>query len=321
MSLKVCDSLVQISSETTHVGRQLRCAEFLHYAVDPSNLSMRLNRANFCKQRTCPVCNWLRSTKWRIRIFQGLPGLLRDYPGFPFLFLTLTVKNCHFSELRSTVRSLEESWNRLANSRSFPAIGYLKSLEVTRPRDCFYGGQFVGRMGQKLIDRWLTHLKKQPNWNYSLWREYWCEEVHPHIHVVMMVSPSYFNQDEYIDFPHWRSLWQRAARLDYSPVVDIRRIDKLSGAILETSKYCLKSEDMVDLIGCLTVRQLHGLRLLSISGAFRDYFSQAAIDAIAATGELGTEQFQEGVPCWYEWNGKKYRLARLADIYREIEPE
>ena len=91
--------------------------------------------------------------------------------------------------------------------------------------------------------------------------------------------------------------------------------------MLETSKYCLKSQDMVDVLGCLTVRQLHGLRLLSVGGAFNDYFSQRSIDTVAQTGELGTEQYQEGIPCWYEWNGKKYRLARLADIYREIEPE
>ncbi len=141
------------------------------------------------------------------------------------------------------------------------------------------------------------------------------------MHVLMMVSPSYFEASEYINHPRWQFLWRRSARLEYSPVVDIRRVDELTKAIFETSKYCLKSNDMVDVLGCLTVRQLHGLRLLSVGGAFNDYFSQRAIDAIAQTGELGTEQYQEGVPCWYEWNGKKYSLVRLADLHWEVEPE
>jgi plasmid rolling circle replication initiator protein Rep len=317
LSLKACDSLAQIPSEITHAGRQFRCAEFLHYAVDAETWAMALNRANFCKQRTCPVCCWLKSVKWRIRIFQGLPRLLRDYPNYPFLFLTLTVKNCNIGQLRSNIRMMEQGWERLSDLQCFPVIGYLKSVEVTRPRDCFYAGQFVGRMGEALIKRWIGYLKKRVNWNPRLWREYFCEECHPHIHILMMVSPSYFTS-EYINHPRWQFLWRRSARLEYDPVVDIRRVGDLHNAVLETSKYCLKSNDMVDLLGCLTVRQLHGLRLLSIGGAFNDYFSQGSMDAIAQTGELGTEHYQQGVPCWYEWNGEKYSLTRLADLEWEV---
>jgi len=76
---------------------------------------------------------------------------------------------------------------------------------------------------------------------------------------------------------------------------------------------------MTDVLGCLLVRQLHKLRLLAIGGAFNDYLSQASIDAIAATGDLGTEQWQQGIPCWYEWNGQKYDLTRLADMFWELE--
>jgi hypothetical protein len=59
--------------------------------------------------------------------------------------------------------------------------------------------------------------------------------------------------------------------------------------------------------------------LLSVGGAFNDYFSQAAMDEIAATDELGNEYLQEGVPCWYEWNGEKYSLIRLAQLEWELE--
>lgn len=319
LSLKACDSLSEIDSEIPHAVRQFRCAELLQYAIDPADFSMALNWASFCQRRTCPVCCWLKATKWRIRIFQGLPGLLRDYPNYPFLFLTLTVKNCHIAELRSNIRMMSEGWHRLINLPNFPAIGYLKSVEISRPKDCFYAGYFIGRMGETLIKRWIAALKDKGSWNPRLWREYYCEECHPHIHVLLMVSPSYFEPSEYINQPRWQFLWKRAAQLDYEPIVDIRRVGKLNNAVLETSKYCLKSSDMVDTLGCLTVRQLHGLRLLSVGGAFNDYFSQAAMDEIAATDELENEHWQQGVPCYYEWNGEKYSLTRLAHLEWELD--
>ncbi len=318
LSVQACNNLSQIPSEAMHVRRQRKCANFLRYAVDSDDLSMALNKANFCKQRSCPICCWLRSAKIRMRIFRGLPTLLQDYEGYHFLLLTLTVRNCNIGELRSTVRSMEQAWHRLVNLPGFPAIGSLKTVEVTRPYDCFYAGQFIGRMSSKVIKGLFKELEKTPLWNPLLWREYFCEEVHPHIHCMLMVSPSYFEPLEYIDHPRWCALWKRAARLNYTPVVDIRKIDHLDNAVFEVSKYCFKVSEMVDLLGCLAVRRLHGLRLFSVGGAFNDYFSQAALDAIEATAELGNEQFQEGVPLEYQWNGYKYDLIRLGQLEWEL---
>jgi plasmid rolling circle replication initiator protein Rep len=318
LSLEACESLAQIPSEITHTGRQLRCADFLHYAIDADTFAMALNRANFCKQRSCAVCSWLRSAKLRIKIFRGLPRLLDDYQGFHFLLLTLTVKNTHFSQLRATIRLMESGWGRLVKLVDFPAIGSLKTLEVTRPRDCYYAGQFVGRMGAKAITHWISELKRR-GMNTSFWVEHFCEEVHPHFHALLLVGSDYFEAANYLHHSEWVTLWQRAMRLDYRPVVDIRKVHRVDNAIFEVSKYCVKSFEMSDLLGCFITRQLHNLRLLSINGAFTDYFSQAAMDAIAATAELGDETWQEGVPCWYEWNGEKYSLTRLAHLEWELD--
>ena len=320
-SLQACQSLAQIESEVTHVARQFRCAEFLHYAVEPGTLSMHLNRANFCKQRTCAVCAWLRASKLRIRLFGGMPRLLADYPNAKFLLLTLTIKNCHFQELRSQLRMMQAGWNRMHRSAEFPGIGFLKSVEVTRPRDYWYYGQFVGRMGRAKAERWEQHLRKLPSWDWQQWQSHICEEVHPHYHVLMVVDESYSrsNEEEFLDQRHWCNLWRRSARLDYDPVVDVRWVRNINGGILEASKYCLKPQSMTDVIGCFVIRQLHSIRLTDIGGIFNDYFSQRAVDAIAATGELGTEQHQQGVPCHYEWNGEKYSLTRLAHLEWELD--
>jgi hypothetical protein len=71
-------------------------------------------------------------------------------------------------------------------------------------------------------------------------------------------------------------------------------------------------------IGCFVIRQLHSIRLTDIGGIFNDYFSQRAVDAITATGELGTEHWQSGVPCWYEWDGEGYQLTRLAHLEWDV---
>jgi plasmid rolling circle replication initiator protein Rep len=83
---------------------------------------------------------------------------------------------------------------------------------------------------------------------------------HPHIHVLAFVPKEYFSKDNknYISQAQLAEYWQHACKLDYKPVVDIRRCyDKngtkerikfdsdikemsLAGAIFETAKYCVK---------------------------------------------------------------------------------
>ena len=66
-----------------------------------------------------------------------------------------------------------------------------------------------------------------------------------------MQSNYFKNQDNYINQEEWTKLWQKAMKLDYKPIVDIRAIrpnkrkgtsDTLS-AVLETAKYPAKESD------------------------------------------------------------------------------
>jgi hypothetical protein len=54
LSLLAADNLVEFESEIPHALKQSRCAEFFQYAISQEDLSMRLNRANFCRLRTVP---------------------------------------------------------------------------------------------------------------------------------------------------------------------------------------------------------------------------------------------------------------------------
>lgn len=190
-SLQACVALGQIESERSHAERQSRCAQLLQYAIDPYDGTEHLNRANWCGLKTCPVCTWLRSSKLRIRLFNGMPQLLADYPRAKFLLLTLTVRNCHFGHLRSQVLLMQQAWNRMKSNSVFPAMGFLKSLEVTRPKDYFYYGQYIGRLGLSKAHEWYERLKELDSWNPNQWRSYPCEEVHPHFHALLMVPEVY----------------------------------------------------------------------------------------------------------------------------------
>ncbi|MVX20265.1 protein rep, partial [Escherichia coli] len=72
-----------------------------------------------------------------------------------------------------------------------------------------------------------------------------------HMHVLLCVENAYFRKKEnYITQNEWVDLWQKALRVNYRPVANIKAIkpnrkgDKdIQAAIKETSKYSVKSSD------------------------------------------------------------------------------
>jgi len=309
----------RLPTERKRAFKQFNCARYLQYVIDPETWHMFLNSAGFCNQRSCSVCEMRRCVKLRLKIFPALRRLIADYPDKHFLLLTLTVKNCNQSDLMRTLCSMQSGWHRLSQRSDFPAIGYLNSVELTRPRDCFYAGFYLGRFGSKLIERWKDLLKKQGVWESRLWSERFTEEVHPHFHVLMMVDASYFEDSSYIDHLGWVTRWRLAMNLDYSPVVDIRRVygrdENTDKSLFEVTKYVVKTTDMRDSYAPFIFRQLHGLKLIKLAGLMADYVKQSDVDQIVETGRSGQEIRQFGVPIDYFWSTDlSYGLARIGDI-------
>jgi hypothetical protein len=117
-----------------------------------------------------------------------------------------------------------------------------------------------------------------------------------------------------------------AARLDYAPVVDVRRAkakpedDQLHGvapvsAVVEAAKYASKATDLLALGDELPEfhRQMKGLRLYGVSKALQQYVKAAEVSADEL---LDSDQFP--VPCitpslhavaeWVE-EAQEYRFA------------
>jgi hypothetical protein len=174
---------------------------------------------------------------------------------------------------------MNHAWKKLSERKQFPAIGWVKAVEVTKVYDCFDGSKFVGRHGSTWVYKWeevnRRKLRLEPT-----------TEVHPHFHVLLMVKPSYFHKG-YLSQAKWTELWAASLRIDYTPVVHVKKVNPAPGhegrlgadiaaAVLEVLKYGVKESDLMgdrDWLVELT-RQLHKTRAVAIGGILRNYLRE-----------------------------------------------
>jgi hypothetical protein len=120
--------------------------------------------------------------------------------------------------------------------------------------------------------------------------------AHPHIHALLMVPASYFSHG-YIKQSEWQKQWMMAARLDYPPVVDVRRTyvskDRDDGrsteaaAIWEAAKYLAKASEIQNIASQVDVlhEQLAHVRLYAVSHGLRQFVRSDQIDSVEMTDE------------------------------------
>lgn len=310
-----------------YAERILMCCPELHLrTVSERNtgntVAFSVDHVRWCRVRLCPCCCWAKSGKLRARLFKVVPRIV-DLYGYKFLLVTLTCKNCHQDNSRETIDLLNNGWRTFTNRRTFPAIGYFKSLEVTMPYDIYYRGKFIKRMGEKVYQQWLYDNKNQLDFNQIDKRP--TDECNWHLHCLLVVPPSYFGRN-YWNHETWVENWQESAKLSYRPVVEVHqvksRMDKhqsLEDAILEVSKYTSKPQDLVsssDWTIALT-DQIKGVKSFSVGGVFREFIRQADLDRLEDTGRFGDESKQEGKLVCFTWNDDEsiYDITRIGDKY------
>ena len=238
----------------TQSQRMSHCGCFLAFQqrqhIHTGELKLKLKSLHTCKVRICSICSWAKSRVWKTRLNDGLPKLFQAHPTARAILLTLTVKTCPVTALRQTLDMMQKGFARFMDSRSLKkyVLGYIRTMEVTRVFDWYDArGKFLGRHGMT----WFIRHKLETK---TTWKAKPTNECHPHYHVLLVVKPSYFShgyksQQEYID------LWEKSAKLNYKPIVDIRTIkpnpkssdDKFGiiSAIKEVAKYCVKHSDVI----------------------------------------------------------------------------
>lgn len=275
--------------------RVYQCAEVLKF-VEQSDGTKKLYQSYFCKNKLCALCNWRRSMKYSYQASKIVEEAMIRQPKGRFLFLTLTVKNVTGQELHQSMTDILRGFNRLMKYKKVDKnlIGFLRATEVTYSKEL--------------------------------------DSYHPHLHVLLMVKPSYFrSKADYLNQEEWTELWQKAMKLDYTPMVDIRAVkaDKgkgLKGAILETAKYPVKPFDVTDKKTDFTDQEklqivddmltgLHRKRQIGFGKLFKEIKKDLDFDDLedgnlVQTGEDDTEGTSSGreiVAIW-NWERKNYYL-------------
>ncbi len=269
-------------------------------AGDADEQMFKLQAARFCRVRHCPICQWRRQLMWRVRFLRVMPRILAEHPGKRFIYLTLTVRNCELTELRSTLAWMSKSWERLSKRAQFPAIGWVKSVEVTRSTK---------------------------------------GTAHPHLHALLMVNPGYFSND-YLSQPKWIELWRSSLRVDYDPSVRVNIVrqsktkdsyahsesgdahtcvdEGLARAIFYTLKYSTKPEQLLGEESGYAhsqawllelTKQLHKTRAIAVGGLFKSYLSESdPEDLVHAETSDDVDTANQDPHVLFTWQGLKYAL-------------
>ena len=280
LSLKLADIFEDLGYKKSLVERVATCGDVLRF-IKKQDGSLKLYQAYFCKNKLCPMCNWRRSMKYSYQTSRIVDEAIKQEPKARFLFLTLTVKNVDGKDLNSTISQLTQSFDRLFRRAKVKKklLGYLRSVEVTH------------------------------NENDNTY--------HPHIHVLMMVRPSYFqSKKDYITQKEWGAMWSQSLKVSYEPMIDIRTVKEtgkgLRGAVLETAKYPTKPIKL-DIENKQVVDDLYnGLyrkRQLGYGGLFKTIKKQLQLDDVESGDLVHTSDDKENISKGTEivaiWNASK----------------
>ena len=236
-----------ISFNPKKANAVLDCGQILWFNLKEHMLTkeqkLKLAEMYTCKDRFCPFCNWRRQLKYSKLVYEYLDEL-QTKKSLRYIFLTLTVPNCHIDDLRATIEHMNKSFQRMKETKRFQKsiLGYLRVLEYTVE-------------------------KKRKDY------------VHPHFHILLSVEPKYFTDERYINQKEFLQMWRDATRNQNITQVDIRIIkpnkDKnaTASAVAEMCKYPLKDTD----ISKLTteqfeklVLQLKGIRNINAGGNLKN---------------------------------------------------
>lgn len=234
------------------------CASWLLFAENKEH-ERHLQKANFCRLRLCPMCNWRRSLKLFAQVDKIVNLIKLHKPTARYIFVTLTVRNCTGENLTDTINAMNKAFTYItSDNRTFaPAkklkenlMGYMKAIEIT------YNSK--------------------------------SDTYHPHIHCIFELRSEYFAGRNYMNKKAWIELWKSAMKLDYEPSVDVRNIKGgTSAAVAEVAKYPVKldilkikdKEQATMALICLH-KAIFKRRLVTFGGDFKKYKAELGLDDV-----------------------------------------
>lgn len=218
-------------------GRAIRmfsCGDQLISRYCPSCGYRHIIHMSRCRDRLCPICSWRLAIK-RYHEMKATIELLSDEiqeRNLKACMITLTIKNCKHNQLRNTLSAMSKAWVALQRSKAFHPV--------------------VG---------WGRCT--EVTFNQST------KEMHPHYHILALVpedtSPWELEEDI-------RAAWQRAAKLPYVPVIDVR------------AAYCKDGDESI--IACAGEAFSYSIKPMTVSG-MSDYYLESFAQQMAGVRLTG----------------------------------
>ena len=283
------------------------CGSYLEFRVMPDG-SKKLHNAHFCQVRLCPICGWRRELKIKSHLSKVIDEI--ELEKYRFIMLTLTCRNVTGDELPATLDAMFKAFNDMFRLKRIKdsIAGHFRALEITHDKEKkitkkMYREkkEYYDRQGLKVGD---------DNPNFDMY--------HPHFHVTMAVSESYFKKDrgKYISHEEYQEMWKQSLRIEYNPMVNIKVMrNKKGGSVKEAAKYTVKEADYIikedKLLTDETVRTLdralRNRRLVAYGGIMKAIHKRLNLDEevsadVNIDGEEESIQQESWVIQGYQWN-------------------
>lgn len=213
------------------------CGGWLQFQTNKDKSAFFLDRGDFCKNRFCPLCSWLKARKSAIEMLKIIRAI-NIVTKNEFVFITLTAPNVPADRLSEEITDFNKAFKRLYQMDEFKKAckGYIRKLEVT--------------------------YNKERN------------DFHPHFHIVMAVNKSYFTSRYYISEPKLLKMWQKAKKDDTITQIDMRKVKMGSvSEVMEMATYATKQAQLYKNKEIFDVfyNSLKGRQIVTYNGIFAEY--------------------------------------------------
>ncbi len=266
------------------------CGNYLEFALKEHQITKdskkKLAGANFCKNRFCPMCSWRRVRNITGQLKDAF-SIIQEKEKVAVLFLTLTISNPDVKDLKVAIAKMNKAFKKMSETKPFKnaVLGYFKAIEI---------------LGDKTPKG----------------------QAHPHFHILLIVDTKYFSSRNYLNKSEWTEMWKKALKVDYTPVVDVRRIKSknenfsdIDSAIMETVKYSVKHSDLCkrsneDFYYLYT--QTKSLRFISAGGILKEHLNLIKIDEDLINLKKENEALWiEICRLIYTWQNGDYQLKEI----------
>ncbi|PTR87923.1 MULTISPECIES: protein rep [Bacillota] len=290
--------------------RIIDCGTFLELLGDFEMENRKINKANFCKNRFCPMCSWRLACKDSLEI-SILMEHLRCEENKEFIFLTLTTPNVKDDSLEEEIRKYNKAFEKLMKRKEVKTIvkGYIRKLEVTYQKEQYITKDLWKRKKDYYEKRGLVIGDLEPNY----------DTYNPHFHVVIVVNKSYFtDKDYYISRERWLELWQLSTGDKSITQVDVRKAKSNNHKeVYELAKYSAKDSDYLVSRPVFETfyKALKGKQVLVFSGLFKDAHKMYKL------GELDIYKKQSDIEyvykLYYNWYKNEYENTNCIELTEE----